>query len=162
MFNTKIIAFIGLSLINSLTLARPSDHHNPVLRKATKESAIEFVEQYYGHLNRGMTRKQLSYYWTDRKVEELDGLTFRMAEITGKDLAQESQRLMDLSHMEARCEDLLLANVKTYGTERKTAKLNYNVNYTCASWKKPSYRTITLRFSMEEEHWLINKIEDGE
>ena len=162
MLKTKIIAFVALLFINSLSLAGPSVHHNSVLRKATKESAVEFAEQYYAHLNRGMTRQQLGYYWTDKKAEELDALTVKMAEITGKGVAQESQRLMDLSHMESRCEELLLTKAKTYGVESKTAKLNYRVSHTCASWKKPSDRTVTLRYSADVKRWLIDQIEDEE
>ncbi len=105
-----------------------------------------------------MSRKQLRYYLTDDKVEEFDALTVSMTEITGKDLVQESQRLMDLAHMKSRCEDLELTKAKVYGTQPRRAKLSYTVSYTCADWKKPHNRTITLRFSTDDNHWLIGKI----
>ncbi|MCG8611824.1 MAG: hypothetical protein MI864_14950 [Pseudomonadales bacterium] len=162
MLENKIIVFIALLFINLSALAGSYDHNNLVLRTATKESAIESAEQYYAHLNRGMTRQQLDYYWTDNKAEEFDALILRMAETTGKELVQESQRLMDLSHMESRCEERLLTKAKTYGVESKTAKLNYSVRHICASWKKPSYRTVTLKFSAGVKRWLIDKIEGEE
>lgn len=160
MRNSKIIAALGCLLIVSPCMAGQSEQHNPVLRNASKESAVEFAEKYYAHLNRGMSRKQLRYYWSDDKVAEFDALIFSMAEITGKEPVLESQRLTDLAHMESRCEELELTKAKTYGAQPRKAKLIYAVSYTCTEERAPSERTMTLRFSTDDKHWFIDKIEN--
>ena len=162
MGNKKILVLMGAALISSVTLAGQSEPHNPALRKATKESAIQFVGNYYSHLNRGMSRQQFDSYWTAKKAVDMDELTVRISEITGKELRQESQRLMDLAHMEAKCEEIELSSAKTYGADDRKAKLTYVVSYSCASWKSESQRTVTLQYSTANKSWLIDRIENEE
>ena len=106
MKKTKYAALFGGLAISSLCLAGPPERHDPAFRNATKETAIEFVGKYYAHMDRGMSRRHLESYWTEDKIEQLDKLTVSIAERTGKALVHESQRLMDLEHMESRCEDI--------------------------------------------------------
>lgn len=162
MKKTKYAALFGGLAISSLCLAGPPERHDPAFRNATKETAIEFVAKYYAHMDRGMSRRHLESYWTEDKIEQLDKLTVSIAERTGKELVHESQRLMDLEHMESRCEDIDLVKAKAYGSPSRKAKLEYVVNNHCESWRGSFSRTINLRFSSDQKHWLIDEIEDGE
>ena len=162
MDNKKVLVLMGATLISSVTLAGQSERHNPALRNATKESAIQFVGNYYSHLNRGMSRQQFDSYWTAKKAVEMDELTVRVSEITGKELRQESQRLMDLAHMEAKCEEIELSSAKTFGAADRKAKLRYNVRSTCADWKSSTQRTVTLQYSTVNRSWVIDRIENEE
>lgn len=162
MAKTKSAVLFGSLVTSSLCLAGSPDRQDPAFSNATEATALKFVDSYYAHMDRGMSRKHLENYWTEGKLEDFDTLTVSIANITGKDLVQESQRLMDLQHMDAKCEELELSKAETYGPPSSRSKLEFIVKNICADWKGPITRTIALRFSTEHKQWLIHDIEDGE
>lgn len=162
MKKTKYAALLGGLAISSLCLAATPEHHDPASRNATKETAIDFVAKYYARMDQGMSRMHLESYWTQDKIEQFEKLTVSIAETTGKEPGHESQRLMDLEHMESLCEDINLVKAKTYTRPWSWAKLEYVVTNHCDNWRGSFSRIINLRFSFDQKHWLIDEIEDGE
>lgn len=161
MMKAKNLVILGCSMISGLCLAGPQDRHMPAPANATKKTAIEFIQGYYDHLDRGVSREHLDYYWTDDRTENLDLLAITIAGKTGKEPIRERQRLLDLQHMESRCEDLELTKANVYGSPSKKAKLKYKVKNHCKSTDSQATRTITLQYSFRQRHWLIDRIEDG-
>lgn len=85
MINTNSFVILGSTMIPGLCLAELQNIHNPVLGNATKMSAIEFVQGYYDHFDRGMSIQHLNSYRTEDRTKNLDSLAITIAGKTGKE-----------------------------------------------------------------------------
>lgn len=156
---TSLVALLMMAISPGI-MAQLNETKPERFEEATEETAKQFVSGYYSHLKRGMSRSHLITYYNQKMMEKHDAVIMKVGEKTKGDLVFESQRLLDIDMMNARCEELINMDVNVYGLTFRKAKLNYRVIPKCASWKKESQREVSLKYIIGEKMWVISKIEE--
>lgn len=129
------------------------------LKGATEKSAVEFVDGFYRNVREGMSRSNLQYYLSSGENEVLDLSIFMMSEWSNKSIELETQHIMDLMNIEARCETLKLEGVSLSGIYTKHARLNYEVTNICTGTVSPNEREVKLEYPGTTKRWIIKGIQ---
>lgn len=125
---------------------------------STEDAAVAFVEKYDAHLHRGMSLRNIKEYWSDDKLEEFNTVAKNIAKVSGNSQFVERQRLIDLEHINARCEKGELVNVTTKWKIHRKAILTYSFKNLCKDGKKPMKRVIAMEYNRHNNHWSIQSI----
>lgn len=151
----RIIILSVVLLLTTTTVIAGIDRNHKIPHQATKASAIDFMETYYDHLTTGMDLKQAVNYFSEEMIQELrltlDEMTGRRGGISDIVIVQ---RVLDLWHIDAGCEDRSISKVYLYGTAARYATIVYDVTDRCTP-TETGIRKFVLKFQKGSNTWLI-------
>jgi len=151
---------ILLAVFSVAIYAGPDNRSHPSFVKASRETAIDFVDRYYKDLKKGMSFLSYGQYWTKKKSEELHKMTVQISEGSGRGYMLERQHILDGLRMEAACEKKSLISSSVYGMTVRQANIEYTFENLCLRSSKPKIRKVNLRYIKSTSQWVIQNISE--
>jgi hypothetical protein len=124
-------------------------------------SASNFMLNYNMQLAEGMTVEKMLSYWTEQKRALFERTSDILARRNGSEPDVEKQRLADIEHMKAQCEQRTITDVATIWRVHQKASVTLSVRDNCEPLKAPYSMIVSMRYNNTVDHWQIDDIEEG-